>query len=164
MNLDFRQATKHDLAGLVLLLGDDVLGVEREDVTMPPNQRYVDAFRSIETDPNNELIVVEHDGELVGLLQLTFIPYLTHIGSWRCLIEGVRIARAFRGQGLGTQFMNWAIERARARGCGIVQLTSDKQRPDALKFYESLGFRATHEGFKLKLFDGPEGVVEDQGA
>ena len=85
------------------------------------------------------------------MLQLTFLPYLTHTGSWRCLIEGVRIARAHRGKGLGSDFIRWAIQRATERGCGIVQLTSDKQRPGAIKFYESLGFQATHEGFKLKL-------------
>ena len=85
------------------------------------------------------------------MLQLTFIPYLTHIGSWRCLIEGVRIHSNFRGQGLGTAFFKWAIERAKSRHCRIVQLTSDKQRPDALRFYQALGFKATHEGFKLTL-------------
>jgi GNAT superfamily N-acetyltransferase len=85
------------------------------------------------------------------MLQLTFIPYLTHTGSWRCLIEGVRIAKTHRGKGLGAKFINWAINRAREKNCSIVQLTSDKQRPDALRFYESLGFEATHEGFKLKI-------------
>ena len=115
------------------------------------NQRYLDAFASIEADPNNELTLVECEGELAGMLQLTFIPYLTHTGSWRCLIEGVRVAAKYRGQGLGGDFIRWAIERARMRQCSIVQLTSDKQRPDALRFYEALGFEATHEGFKLKI-------------
>ena len=95
--------------------------------------------------------MVESNAVLLGMLQLTFIPYLTHRGSWRCLIEGVRIANDYRGQGLGSQFINWAIARAAERNCGIVQLTSDKKRPDALRFYEALGFEATHEGFKLKL-------------
>ena len=151
MNLDFRKATESDIASLVNLLADDDLGANREDISMPLNQRYIDAFHCIEKDPNNELTVVERNGELVGMLQLTFIPYLTHTGSWRCLIEGVRIAKEFRGQGLGTEFINWAIKRAGEKSCSIVQLTSDKQRPGALKFYESLGFQATHEGFKLKL-------------
>ena len=102
------------------------------------NPNYLDAFLSIEADSNNELTVVEADGELVGMLQLTFIPYLTHIGSWRCLIEGVRIANTYRGKGLGTEFINWAIKRAKERGCSIEQLTSDKQRPDAIRFYRSL--------------------------
>jgi GNAT superfamily N-acetyltransferase len=151
MNLDFRQAVKSDIASLVGLLADDDLGVAREDISMPLNQSYLDAFLNIEQDPNNELIVVGHKGELIGMLQLTFIPYLTHTGSWRCLIEGVRIAKEYRGQGLGSRFIAWAIERAGEKNCSIVQLTSDKQRPQALKFYESLGFQATHEGFKLKI-------------
>ena len=151
MNLVFRKATKNDLTNLVSLLADDELGSKREDPTLPTNQRYIDTFHNIEKDQNNELTVVECDGNLVGMLQLTFIPYLTHTGSWRCLIEGVRIARDFRGQGVGSKFINWAIQRAKQRKCAIVQLTSDKQRPGALKFYEALGFVASHEGFKLKI-------------
>jgi GNAT superfamily N-acetyltransferase len=85
------------------------------------------------------------------MLQLTFIPYLTYIGSWRCLIEGVRIHSEFRGQGLGEQIFRWVIDRAKEKKCQLIQLTSDKQRPDALRFYEKIGFVATHEGFKLKL-------------
>jgi len=108
-------------------------------------------MRHIQNDPNNELTVVESDGAIVGMLQLTFIPYLTYQGSWRCLIEGVRIKESFRGKGLGTQVFQWAIERARERKCHIVQLTSDKQRTDAIRFYENLGFNASHEGFKLKI-------------
>jgi len=85
------------------------------------------------------------------MLQLTFIPYLTHIGSWRCLVENVRIAKAYRGKGLGTDFFQWVIKRAEEKQCSIVQLTTDKRRPDAFRFYESLGFEASHEGFKLKI-------------
>ncbi len=151
MNLKFREAMESDIRALVALLADDELGSNREDLSVPLNQRYLDAFHSIDKDSNNELTVVESDGVLVGMLQLTFIPYLTHTGSWRCLIEGVRIAKTHRGQGLGAGFINWAINRARQRSCSIVQLTSDKRRPDALRFYESLGFEATHEGFKLKI-------------
>ena len=151
MGLNFRKATKSDIPNLVALLADDELGSQREDSSIPVNQRYLDSFDSIDKDPNNELTVVESNGELVGMLQLTFIPYLTHTGSWRCLIEGVRISRNYRGQGMGTRLINWSIERATEMKCSIVQLTSDKQRPDALRFYESLGFQATHEGFKLKI-------------
>lgn len=151
MKLNFRKAIESDISGLVNLLADDDLGTTREDISVPLNQDYIDAFHSIETDPNNELTVVECNGELAGMLQQTFIPYLTHTGSWRCLIEGVRIAGNYRGRGLGTKFIDWAIARAREKNCSIVQLTSDKQRPGALKFYELLGFQATHEGFKLKL-------------
>lgn len=151
MNLDFREANKSDVSKLVRLLADDDLGATREHVSEPLNQSYIDAFHSIDQDPNNELTVVEYGDEIAGMLQLTFIPYLTHIGSWRCQIEGVRIARNYRGKGFGSKFINWAINRATEKGCSIVQLTSDKQRPEALRFYESLGFEATHEGFKLKL-------------
>jgi ribosomal protein S18 acetylase RimI-like enzyme len=151
MKLNFRQAIESDISSLVNLLADDDLGATREDISVPLNQDYIDAFHSIEKDPNNELTVVECNGELAGMLQLTFIPYLTHTGSWRCLIESVRIAGNYRGRGLGTRFIDWAIARAREKNCSIVQLTSDKQRPGALKFYELLGFQATHEGFKLKL-------------
>lgn len=151
MKLEFRKATETDVVSLINLLADDDLGADREDISVPLNQSYRDAFHHISADPNNELTVAECDGELVGMLQLTFIPYLTHTGSWRCLIEGVRIARSHRGQGLGTVLLNWAIDRAKQRHCSIVQLTTDKQRPDSLRFYQSLGFQATHEGFKLKL-------------
>ncbi len=151
MDLNFRKAIKSDIPNLVALLADDDLGAQREDNSLPVNQRYIDIFECIDKDANNELTVVESNGGLVGMLQLTFIPYLTHTGSWRCLIEGVRISRNYRGQGMGTRFINWSIERATEMKCSIVQLTSDKQRPDALRFYESLGFQATHEGFKLKL-------------
>ncbi len=151
MNLDFREARETDITDLVKLLADDVLGASREDLKLPLDRRYTDAFYSIEKDGNNELIVVESNGELVGMLQLTFIPYLTHTGSWRCLIEGVRIANTHWGMGLGSKLVSWAIDRAKTRNCSIVQLTSDKQRPEVIRFYESHGFEATHEGFKLKL-------------
>lgn len=151
MSLTYRAADHEDLSTLVAMLADDNLGEAREDVSIPLNRAYSSAFDAIASDPNNELVVVEQEGQIVGMLQLTFIPYLTYIGSWRCLIEGVRIHKDFRGQGLGTQFFEWAIHRARERGCHMVQLTSDKQRIDAIRFYESLGFVASHEGFKLKF-------------
>ena len=151
LELQYREATADDIESLVKLLADDPLGTTREDTSSPINPHYIDAFHHINNDPNNKLMIVEHEDSLVGMLQLTFIPYLTHTGSWRCLIEGVRIAENFRGMGMGSKFIRWAIDDARSKGCSIVQLTSDKQRPEAIKFYESLGFKATHEGFKLKL-------------
>lgn len=151
MKLTFREANHDDLESLVTLLADDKLGKLREDTRSPLNARYVSAFESINTDPNNALIVAEYQHKIVGMLQLTFIPYLTHTGSWRCLVEGVRIHKNYRGQGYGEQMFEYAIEAARVRGCALVQLTSDKNRPDAIKFYERLGFVASHEGFKLKL-------------
>ena len=151
MNLRFREAENEDIPILVQMLFDDELGAKREDISLPINKNYVNTFRSIKQDPNNELTVVESGSEVVGMLQLTFIPYLTHIGSWRCLIEGVRIHSRYRGHGLGRELITWAINRAKEKQCSIVQLTSDKRRLDALRFYETLGFEATHEGLKLNL-------------
>jgi len=147
----FRLARANDLDALVRMLASDELGVRREDSSAPLNQAYIDAFNHIEKDSNNELIVAEQGALPVGMLQLTFIPYLTHIGSWRCLIEGVRVHADHRGQGLGQKIIEYAIARARIRQCSLVQLTSDKQREDAIRFYQSLGFVASHEGFKLSL-------------
>ncbi len=147
----FREAKSDDLEFLVEMLADDELGKTRESPGTPIKHGYTTAFDSIQKDPNNELIVCELDGELVGMLQITFIPYLTYIGSWRALIEGVRISSAHRGKGVGSVLFNWAIERAKAKGCLIVELTSDKQRPDAIRFYEKIGFKASHEGMKLRL-------------
>ena len=153
MALNYRQASKEDLPKIIQMLVDDQLGSTREDPTLPINQQYLDAFEIIDADPNNELIVVEADNspnsEVIGILQLTYIPYLTYKGSWRCLIEGVRIHKSHRGQGLGTQLFEWAIQRAIQKNCNIVQLTSNKERTEAIRFYESLGFKASHEGFKL---------------
>ena len=151
LHLTFREARESDLPALIDMLADDTLGAQREDSSRPVNPSYTSAFHGIDADPNNELVVVVADEALVGMLQLTFIPYLSHTGSWRCLIESVRIARPFRGYGLGSRLFQWAIDRARARNCQLVQLTSDKQRPDAIRFYESLGFVASHEGLKLSL-------------
>ncbi len=149
--MNFRKATQQDLSSLVNMLAYDQLGAQREDTSSPINQAYVQAFKSIDQDPNNELIVAENKSQIIGLLQLTFIPYLTHQGSWRCLIEGVRIHSNYRGQGIGKGLFKWAMNRAQEKGCHMVQLTSDKQRPDAIRFYENLGFIASHEGLKLKL-------------
>ena len=151
MNLIYRNATKADLPFLVDMLADDDLGAHREDTSRPLNQAYVLAFSRIDSDPNNELTVVEFENEIVGMLQLTFIPYLTHIGTLRCLVEGVRIHKDFRGQGFGTKFFEWIIKHAKSKGCDMLQLTSNKQRGDAIRFYKDLGFEASHEGFKLSL-------------
>ncbi len=151
MDLTFRNAREQDLGDLVRLLANDKLGKTREDTSSPINAAYLKAFQHINSDANNELIIAELAGEMVAMLQLTFIPYLTHIGSWRCLIEGVRVDSRYRGQGIGRSFFEWAIARAKGKGCSMVQLTSDKKRPNAIKFYEDLGFVASHEGFKLKL-------------
>src|SRR5690606_17340101 len=109
------------------------------------------AFEAIEADPNNELIVACLDDEIVGVQQITFTPHIARQGNWRATIEGVRTAASVRSKGIGRQMITWAIERAKERGCRMVQLTSDKQREDALRFYGQLGFEATHEGLKLQL-------------
>jgi len=149
--LTFRQGTLDDLPVIVELLADDPVGAEREQFSRPLPDVYISAFVAIDADPNNELTVACVSGRVVGVLQLTFIPYLTYKGSCRGLIEGVRVAQEYRSQGIGRQLIKWAIERAKSRGCLIVQLTTDKARPDALRFYERLGFQATHEGMKLRL-------------
>jgi len=151
IDVRYRVACENDLPVLVNMLASDPLGATRECLQEPLDQRYCRAFSAIDSDTNNELIVVESGKQLVGMLQLTFIPYLTHIGSWRCLIEGVRVHENYRNLGLGRQFFQWAIERARSRDCAIVQLTSNKQRTEAIRFYQSLGFVSSHEGFKLSL-------------
>lgn len=147
----FRRAAAADLPAIVALLVDDELGRTREDPGMPPNAKYVEAFAALDRDPNQLLAVVEAGGEIVGCLQLSFIPGLSRLGMWRGQIESVRIARAHRGGGLGRAMFDWAIAECRKRGCGLVQLTSDKTRPEALGFYEALGFKASHEGMKLPL-------------
>jgi ribosomal protein S18 acetylase RimI-like enzyme len=146
-----RRATAQDLPAIVRLLADDPLGAKRERYEEPLPESYRTAFAAIDRDPNQELCVACLDASVVGVLQLTFIPYLTYQGGWRALIEGVRIAPGLRSRGLGRILFEWAIERARARGCHMVQLTSDKSRPDAIRFYQGLGFVASHEGMKLFL-------------
>lgn len=153
--LRFRPATRSDVSAIVRMLADDALGARRESWSDPLPASYLDAFDAIDRDPNNELVVVELEGAVIGVLQLTFIPYLTYRGGWRALIEGVRVAAAHRSSGFGRRFFEWAIERARARNCHLVQLTSDKARPDAIRFYEALGFVASHEGMKLHLPSRP---------
>jgi GNAT superfamily N-acetyltransferase len=149
----FRAATADDLAVIVALLMDDALGKLREDLGTPVNPRYLDAFAAIARDPNQLLAVADKDGDVVGCLQITFIPGLSRLGMWRGQIEAVRVASTQRGSGVGRAMMLWAIEQCRERGCGLVQLTTDKRRADAHRFYEALGFEASHEGMKLVLLD-----------
>jgi len=150
-DLTYRRAVAADLPTLVALLADDVLGRTRERAEDPLPEAYRAGFAAIEADPNQVLLVVERQGTLAGMLQLTCIPGISHLGAWRCQIEGVRVARAFRGQGIGQAMMRHALGIARERGCRIVQLTTNKSRTDARRFYERLGFEPAHEGMKLTL-------------
>lgn len=151
MSVAFRRATRSDVPRIIQMLADDSLGATRESYEDPLPASYFEAFAAIDSDPNNELVVATNDDRVIGVMQLTFIPSLTYRGGWRALIEGVRIASETRGEGIGHAMFRWAIDRAKERRCHVVQLTTDKKRPDALRFYESLGFRATHEGMKLHL-------------
>lgn len=149
--LTFREAKLDDLDKIVFMLADDMLGQKRERYTQPLLESYIKSFHAINADPNIELIVACDREEAVGVLQLTMTPFLTHQGGWRASIEGVRTASTYRGKGVGSLLIKWAIQRASDRGCHMVQLTTDKQRPEARHFYEKLGFEATHEGMKLHL-------------
>lgn len=152
VNLKFRKAKLADVPKIVALLSDDVLGEKRENFTFPLPQPYISAFHAIEQDSNQALMVVENEQhKIVASFQLTFIPSLTHQGSLRAQIEGVRVCREDRSKGYGNQLFQWAIEYAKTKGAKILQLTSDKQRPEAIKFYKKLGFEASHEGMKLSL-------------
>ena len=133
------------------LLADDEIGAQREHFAEPLPESYFTAFDAINGDANNELVVADSGGKILGMLQLTFIPYLNFQGSWRALIESVHVSSRVRGRGVGSAMMRWAIARAEERGCRIVQLTTDKRRAEAKRFYEKLGFKATHEGMKLHL-------------
>ena len=144
----FRDARREDLPAIVALLADDVLGAERETAA---DGAYQAAFEQVQADPRSRLIVAEADRQVAGTLQLTLLPGLSRHGMLRAQIEAVRVAASHRGQGLGQVMIKWAIGQARENGCGLVQLTSDKRRHDAIRFYESLGFTASHEGLKLPL-------------
>src|SRR6056297_1301352 len=151
-SIKIRPAVAADLPEIVRMLADDPLGSQRERSVDPLPDSYHATFEAIEQDSNNELVVAEgQNGGIIAVLQLTFTPYITHQGGWRATIEGVRVDSGSRGSGLGRELFTWAISRARERGCRLIQLTTDKQRPEARGFYESLGFVASHEGMKLKL-------------
>ena len=147
----FRRARAEDVPAIVRLLADDPLGRTRERDETPLPASYGTAFAAIDADPNQELVVACRGPRVVGVLQLTYLPSLTYQGSWRAQIEGVRGDAAERSRGLGRALFEWAIARSRERGCALLQLTTDKTRPDARRFYEALGFVASHEGMKLRL-------------
>ena len=146
----FRKATENDVLHIVEMIADDELGKTRENFQVPLPNEYIDAFNKINSDDNQELIVVENEkSEIVGTLQLTFIQYLTYRGGIRAQIEAVRIRKDQRGFGLGKKMLEWVINRAKEKKAHVLQLTTDKKRPEAIKFYEDLGFKASHEGMKM---------------
>ena len=147
--LVIRRAVAADVPSIVALLADDELGATRENpADLAPYRR---AFEVIDSDRHQTLIVAERAGEVIGTLQLTLVPGLSRLGATRALVEGVRVSSAARGNALGARLMEWAATQAREWGCQLIQLTSDKTRVDAHRFYERLGFTATHEGFKKAL-------------
>ena len=146
-----REAKRHDLPTIVRMLADDPLGSKRHRAEEPLPQEYYAAFETMAVSPNNRLYVAELDGEIVGTLQLTFILGLDYLGAERMLIEAVRVRRERRNSGLGKAMIAEAIEIARRRGCQRVELTSSASRKDAHRFYERLGFAASHVGMKLML-------------
>lgn len=148
-DLDIRPVTPDDVAAVVAMLADDPLGARREspDDLTP----YLAALERLSADPNQHVVVAVREGRVVGTLQLTIIPGLSRRGSTRSIVEGVRVHADERGGGLGTRLIEWAIDTSRHEGCQLVQLTSDRSRTDAHRFYERLGFVASHTGFKLQL-------------
>ncbi|MET8078212.1 GNAT family N-acetyltransferase [Streptomyces sp. NPDC005303] len=148
-DLEIRPATADDVSAIVGMLADDPLGAQREspDDLAP----YLAALKRLSSDPNQRLVVATRENRVVGTLQLTIIPGLSRRGATRSVIEGVRIHADERGSGLGSRLIEWAIEESRRQNCQLVQLTSDKTRTDAHRFYERLGFTASHVGFKLTL-------------
>ncbi len=146
----FRKATENDISKIIEMMADDELGKTRENFQVPLPNEYLIAFKEIDVDKNQELIVVEDkNAEVIGTLQLSFIQYLTYKGGIRAQIEAVRIRKDKRGLGIGKTMFEWAIRRAKERKAHLLQLTSDKKRPKAIKFYEDLGFKASHEGMKI---------------
>ncbi len=145
-----RPAKRSDVPEIIGLIANDPLGAKRENFQDPLPETYYSAFEVIDRDPHQELMVFEGaDQKVVGVFQLSFIQYLTYQGGMRAQIEGVRVHEDMRGHGLGEKMFLWAIDRAKEKGAHVLQLTTDKKRPDALRFYEKLGFTASHEGMKL---------------
>jgi GNAT superfamily N-acetyltransferase len=149
--LNFRRATEADVPAIVRLLADDMLGASREILSAESHPQYLNAFRAVDADANQFLRVVEDGTHIVGTMQLTFIAGLARGGLKRGLMEAVRIASNRRGEKIGEAMIGWAIEKCRSEGCGIVQLTTDKSRTDAHRFYDRLGFEASHLGYKMML-------------
>ena len=151
LNIQYRLVIRKDIPAVVGLLAEDDLGAQRERPENPLPKSYYTAFEAIDADPNNELVIAEANGEIIGTMQLMFLPSLSYQGEMRAQIESVRVAKQYRGQGIGTDMMKWALEHAQERGCHLMQLTSHKSRRDAHRFYEKLRFEISHVGMKINL-------------
>jgi len=152
--MELRDATEADLPAIVAMLADDMLGRERETLPGPDgavDTTYLTAFRHMQAQGGNRLLIAEVEGEIAGFLQLMLLPGLSRRGMTRAQIEGVRVSSAFRGQGIGEKMIRAALDVARAEGCALAQLTTDARRADARRFYERLGFEASHVGMKIEL-------------
>jgi GNAT superfamily N-acetyltransferase len=148
--MKFRKAKEADVPFIVAMIADDELGKVREDFKNPLPESYYNAFENISTDVNQELmVVVNEQNHVIATFQMTFISYLTYQGGIRAQIEGVRVHKKHRGLGIGKAIFQWAIQRAKKRNAHLLQLTTDKKRLDAIRFYQSLGFKASHEGMKM---------------
>jgi GNAT superfamily N-acetyltransferase len=149
--IDIIPAAREHVPAIVAMLADDALGATRESTASDALADYERAFDAIIRNPWTTLYVAIHEGEVVGTFQLTFVTGLSLRGTTRADIEAVRVHASMRSRGLGASMMRFAIAQAKASGAGIIQLTSNKSRTDAHRFYERLGFAKSHEGFKLKL-------------
>ena len=147
--MEFRKATIADVPMIISMIADDPLGSKREQFEDPLPQFYYDAFERIKNNNNVELTVVTEDENIIGTFHLSFLQYLTYKGGIRAQLEAVRVHKDYRGKGIGKKILEYVIQRSKERGCHLIQLTSDKKRPQAIEFYKSCGFVNSHEGFKL---------------
>lgn len=146
--LTYRHATPEDLPFIIRQIVEDSVVATSDSIADAMHEDYTKALAAIDASPNEEMFIVEDDGKAIGCFQLTYLPGLMRRGMWRGMIEVVHVADGLRNRGYGSEMMRWALEHCRERGCGMVQLTSNKKRTDAHRFYERLGFLKSHEGFK----------------
>jgi len=151
MDIEIKQAQESDLDSIIEMLADDALGAKREQYTQPLPETYKVAFDAINSNANAKLIVAKEKEQIIGVAQIDFITYLTYQGGTRAQIEGVRVHKNYRSQGVGKLLFEYLINLAKERGCHMVQLTTNKERPDAFRFYENFGFVNSHDGFKRVL-------------
>ena len=160
MDISFRDARKEDVYQLVKMLADDTLGSQRENLARPLEQSYLDAFDTIERDPNHRIVVLEIATEIAGMMQVSYLPNLTYRGGWRAQIEGVRVAQQWRGKGMGRLLIDKAIELAREKGCRMIQLTTDKNRPRGYCDLPASGLRGLAHRDEAEVVMERPGLIE----